>query len=161
MPPAKEGSLPQSSSGYVAVAPFELEGGGVVGVMMGWLPKKLEADAGAEQKTQRIVAVLREEEERNRHTPLASIAEGLFFAATSEDLARAWGVNEPLQLVELVQELPPPAHPPLRLSPLPRSIDVYTNFRTTPQLHSVYAATWFSCSIAWCFLVAKRFIFKR
>jgi hypothetical protein len=68
---------------------------------------------------------VREEEERNRHTPLSSISEGLFFAATSEDLARvlllllllllplhplllmthlqAWGVNPPLPLLELVQ----------------------------------------------------------
>jgi hypothetical protein len=65
---------------------------------------------------------LREEEERNRHTPPCSVSEGLFFAATSEDLAtvfcalhaavqaqlrdvldQAWGVKQPVHLVELVQ----------------------------------------------------------
>ncbi len=142
--------------------------------------------------------VLREEEERNRHTPPASISEGMFFAATAEDLARVLllllpppppllllllllpplpllllllfsscetrrigvgnqrarssgracaGVAPLLQRIILLntrvafltscighQELPPPSSPPFSPLPLPRSMDVYTNFRTTPEV---------------------------
>jgi hypothetical protein len=157
--------------------------------------------------------VLREEEERNRHTPPASISEGMFFAATAEDLARVLllllpppllllllpplppvllllpppllllllpplppvlllllsscetrragvgnqrarssgracaGAAPLLQRIILLntrvafltscighQELPPPSSPPFSPLPLPRSMDVYTNFRTTPEV---------------------------
>ncbi len=130
LPPTKEGALPQSSSGFVlrpvclhdvnmhtyrfiAVTPFELEAGGIVGVIQGWVPRKVEVTGAQQQQQQqqqrqqivgvhslphetpplsssvtRRLQVVREEEERNRHTPPASISEGLFFAATSEDLSK-------------------------------------------------------------------------
>jgi hypothetical protein len=88
--PAKDGSLPQSKSGcmkppiskhhhyapshcfacsFVAVTPFELEGGGIVGVMQGWVPNKLDAAiAGQQQQQQRIVGVRK----LMHHSPHAS-----------------------------------------------------------------------------------------
>lgn len=155
MAPKNAARSSAESWGFLAVSPMALDNGRVVAVVEGWVPKSING-LGLRNSLQvkDIVCILRGDEEVTDYTPSNSLSSGNFFSIKASDLKKAWELDDDIIIFE---RLPDSSCEASQL-PCPREPSHFVSFRTTPDVHLVYASTWIGCSIAWAFLTFRRFI---
>lgn len=158
------------TSGVQVLTPFELESGDVVLVNRGWVPKRLQ---GRETRSKALVSphpfmvafneetavmdfeddkdrsgrcvvegVVRGSEEANRFTPMNDGAKGDWYYVDVGAMMKSVGEGERQVMVEVVTPLAQGGWP------VSRGLAEFKQFRTSPETHVTYAATWFSLSAA-------------
>lgn len=179
------------SSGLLVVTPARLaDDGRLILVNRGWIPHRLadrtkrakatvtplpfidddnrppvsehnDSQGDDQQDSVEFLAVVRNEQERNRFMPRNDPQKGDWFYIDARSMMAAAGLlpapdNEdadstpaPL-IVELCEPLPHNGWP------FPRTLDQFLEFRTPPSTHVTYAVTWFSLSFALLLLMRAR-----
>ena len=161
------------STGLLVVTPMKMDDGKVILVNRGWIPQRLcerekrakavinpysflelgdeddesrWGDTSSSDEYVTIRGILRRSDEKNRFTPC------------NKPQSNEWYSIEPGEMradsSRYVLELTDPK--PRNGWPFPRSMDSFVDFRTPPETHMTYAATWFSLSFFLALLSRKR-----
>lgn len=147
-----------SRGGYYLLTPMELENGDVIMVNRGWIRADLKDSIQQEQETSKqlvtLAGVLRGGEIPSSFIPMKS--EGRNWLYVDPDKMMEQVGKPPLQKETLLLDVLSPRNPQGRW-PARKTTESYTSYHTTPELHSVYAATWFSLAAAIVGLTFIRF----
>jgi surfeit locus 1 family protein len=145
--------------GYLVLNPFMLEGGGVVLVNRGFIPRSYASnDARKHSPLGRVTltGIMRAPQSRNVFTPADSPERGLWFTSDPVKIAQSLGLAEaaPFTVALDVAQTPSPA-PQGMPQPFASDLNLVNN-------HFSYAVTWFglAAALAVIFLVYARSALK-
>jgi surfeit locus 1 family protein len=177
-PPSGDGSSTAGQgSGYFLITPLQLHDGRMILVNRGWCPLKectggsmghyeIPTDKGSDTEVEVLGVIRKGESQPSFLTNYDPISQGSFIwldlplmaylsGVTSIPPSSSAGSNAPAAL--LIDALQIDGNGPAKRVMRRRTIGDYIVFTTTPFVHSVYAATWFTLSIALVALTYVRF----
>jgi len=149
--------------GYFVITPLVLNNGQTVLVNRGWVPRSHVGQLISEGhnvgengiENMEAIGITRRSEPIPRYVSNQQHSKGdLYVYAEIEAIARDKQLNQEKPI--LIDILEPKSSLIKR-----KSREQYINFHTTPQLHVIYAATWFSLSIIIAVLTSYKFIRKQ
>jgi len=142
--------------GYYLVTPMTLTDGTLVLVNRGWVKAQL-MDIIQRESTDTVTfsGVLRKAEQKSSFLPKKAEKTGRNWLYVDPDEMLSNAMKENMKNVILLDVLSPKN--PTGVWPARKAVSEYVNYHTTPEMHLVYAGTWFSLAGAIAGLTMIRF----